>query len=148
LLAALAGEAELLFGNHRDIALMTGEVFAGDDRDRQAVLAAFRRFPSLRLIASTRREVESAAQQSLSARLDMRDAAFVSDAVAMTGIIDRIGAGDAFAAGVLHGVFMGEAPARIVELGLCAAVQKHFIAGDMWIGCRDDLLAEAGDISR
>lgn len=148
LLAALAGEAELLFGNHRDIALMTGEVFAGDDRDRQAVLAAFRRFPSLRLIASTRREVESAAQQSLSARLDMRDAAFVSDAVAMTGIIDRIGAGDAFAAGVLHGVFMGEAPARIVELGLSAAVQKHFIAGDMWIGCRDDLLAEAGDISR
>lgn len=148
LLAALAGEAELLFGNHRDIALMTGEGFADEDRDRQATLAAFRRFPSLRLIASTRREVESAAQQSLSARLDMRDGAFVSDAVAMTGIIDRIGAGDAFAAGVLHGVLSGEKPARMVELGLAAAVQKHFIAGDMWIGGIGDLNAEAGDISR
>jgi 2-dehydro-3-deoxygluconokinase len=45
----------------------------------------------------------------------------------LSGVVDRIGAGDAFAAGVLHGLITGEPP---LAFGLAAGVLKHSVAGD------------------
>jgi 2-dehydro-3-deoxygluconokinase len=140
LMGALAAEAELMFGNHRDVALLTGTGFAGEGRDRghAAAQAAFAAFPGLRYIAATDRRVEGAHSHRLSARIDTREGAIQLDEIGLSGIVDRIGAGDAFAAGVLHGLISGDAEAG-VRHGLAAAAQKHFIPGDMWIGKAADL---------
>ncbi len=153
LIGALAAEAELMFGNYRDVALLTGAGFAKDERERgqAAAQAAFAAFPMLRYIAATDRRVEGAHSHGLSARLDTREGAVQLDEIVLSGILDRIGAGDAFAAGVLHGIVAGDAEAA-VRHGLAAAVQKHFIPGDMWIGKPADLDAfwdsESIDIRR
>lgn len=142
-LAALVGHADLFFGNHRDIALLLGTAFdgAGEDRRREAAEAAFAAFPNLRLIASTARHVDDADRHRLSARIDAPDAHWQTQEVALTGIVDRIGAGDAFAAGVLHGLLSGRDEAAAVRDGLALACLKHSLPGDAALFGPADLAA-------
>lgn len=131
-LTELIGMADILFGNHRDISLVLGRDFSGDgaDRRREAAEAAFAAFPDLGIIASTARHIENADCHRIAARIDTRETAIQTREVAVTGIIDRIGAGDAFAAGVLHAWLNGSAPEAMAETGLALTCLKHSLPGD------------------
>jgi 2-dehydro-3-deoxygluconokinase len=132
-LARLVERANILFGNHRDIALLLGREFSGEgpERRREAVEAAFAAFPKLETIASTARTAVDAGHHRLSARVDRRDGGWQTDELAITGIVDRIGTGDAFAAGVLHRHLSGGSARDAAEAGLALAALKHGVAGDM-----------------
>ena len=132
ILTRLVSQAEILFGNHRDISLLLGAEFSGDgaDRRREAAEAAFAAFPKLRLIASTARHVVDADTHRIAARIDARDRAAQTDEVAVSGIVDRIGGGDAFAAGILHGVRTGRDLDWTVRSGLAVTALKHSLPGD------------------
>ncbi|MDG5488553.1 sugar kinase [Sphingomonas sp. BGYR3] len=132
-LTELIGQADILFGNHRDISLITGRSFSGDgeDRRREAAEAAFALCPNLKLIASTARHVVDADTNRIAARIDLPDAAHQTDEQAVGGIVDRIGTGDAFAAGCLHAWLNGDDAQTIAETGLAMTVLKHSIPGDM-----------------
>ncbi len=138
ILTELVAQADLFFGNHRDVALLTGRD-AGEGR--AAAETAFAAFPNLTAIASTARTVVDADHHRLSARLDTREAAFETDEIAVTGIVDRIGGGDAFAAGILHGLHAGLSPRETVEAGLALAALKHSLPGDFSRFTRADLAA-------
>lgn len=131
-LAPLIEPADVLFGNHRDASLLLGRGFAGEEAQgrREAALALFAAFPSLRLIASTVRRTDSADSHRIAARVDTPEGAFETPEVALTGIVDRIGSGDAFAAGVLHALAAGAEPRHIAETGLAMGCLKHFLPGD------------------
>jgi 2-dehydro-3-deoxygluconokinase len=132
ILSELVGMADILFGNHRDVALLLDKPFDGDgpDRRRIAAEAAFEAFPTLKLIASTARHVVDADHHRLAARIDLRDGAHQTEEVAVTGIVDRIGGGDAFASGVLHGLISTGDPAEAARAGLALAALKHSLPGD------------------
>ncbi len=132
ILTRLVSMADIFFGNHRDISLLLDTHFSGDgpDRRRDAALAAFRAFPNLRFIACTARHVVDAGHNRISARLDLTDTWAQTAEADVTGIVDRIGAGDAFAAGVLHGILQGNTPERIAECGLALTCLKHSVPGD------------------
>lgn len=132
ILARLVAKARILFGNHRDISLLLGARFGGEgpDRRREAAEAAFEAFPSLATIASTARHVDDADRHRIAARLDTRDGAAQTEEVVVAGIVDRIGAGDAFAAGILHGVRTGRDPEWTVRSGLALTCLKHSLPGD------------------
>lgn len=132
ILTRLVEHADVLFGNHRDIALLLDRQFSHDaeERRRQAAEAAFAAFPRLRLIASTARQVENVDLHRLSARIDTRDGHAQTEEVTLAGIVDRIGGGDAFAAGVLHGLRSGGDPAHAATQGLALTVLKHSLPGD------------------
>lgn len=132
-LLPLVERAEVLFGNHRDISLLLGRTFSGDgpDRRREAAEAAFIAFPKLQTIASTSRHVADGGRHLLAARVDMREGGWQTEELAVTGIVDRIGSGDAFAAGVLHRLLAGRGAREAAEAGLALAALKHGIAGDM-----------------
>ncbi len=142
-LTRLIGHADLLFGNHRDISLLLGRDFSGDgpDRRREAAEAAFAEFPALRVIASTARHVVDADSHRVSARVDMRDGAHQTDEVLIAGIVDRIGAGDAFAAGVLHGLAESGTAEAVARAGLALTALKHSLPGDASLFTRGDLAA-------
>lgn len=131
-LTRLVGLADTLFGNHKDISLLLGREFSGDgaDRRRDAAEAAFAAFPNLKLIASTARHVDDADRHRIAARVDTRERAFQTEEVVVAGIIDRIGGGDAFAAGILHGVLSGQDLETTVQSGLALACLKHSLPGD------------------
>jgi 2-dehydro-3-deoxygluconokinase len=131
-LTRLVGLADTLFGNHKDISLLLGREFSGDgaDRRREAAEAAFAAFPNLKRIASTARHVDDADRHRIAARVDTRERAFQTEEVVVAGIIDRIGGGDAFAAGILHGVLSGQDLETTVQSGLALACLKHSLPGD------------------
>jgi len=148
ILAGLVERAEILFGNHRDIALLLGRDFSGEGevRRREAAEAAFDRFPELKLIASTARHIVDADTHRIAARIDARDGEAQTGEVAVAGIVDRIGAGDAFAAGVLHGLRSGLDREATVHAGLALACLKHSLPGDASLfGGRDIAAFLAGE---
>jgi 2-dehydro-3-deoxygluconokinase len=132
ILTQLVEKAEIMFGNHRDISLLLGASFSGEgeDRRRDASEAAFGAFPKLKLIASTARHIDDADRHRISARIDARDDWAQADEVVVAGIIDRIGAGDAFAAGILHGLRTGRDLDWTVRSGLAVTALKHSLPGD------------------
>lgn len=132
-LRALMETASLAFVDDRDICLILGHAFAETDpmaRRRTAAAAAFEAFPRLERIACTVRAQTSVADQTLSAVMFTRDGEHQAPAIELAGVIDRIGGGDAFAAGVLHGVSSGQADKRALALGLSLAGLKHSVVGD------------------
>jgi 2-dehydro-3-deoxygluconokinase len=131
-LTRLVGLADTLFGNHKDISLLLGREFSGDgaDRRREAAEAAFAAFPNLKLIASTARHVDDADRHRIAARVDTPERGFQTEEVVVAGIVDRIGGGDAFAAGILHGVLSGQDLETTVQSGLALACLKHSLPGD------------------
>jgi 2-dehydro-3-deoxygluconokinase len=140
-LADFFAGADLLFGNHRDLSLVLGETFPANDP--AAARAAFDRFPRLAAVASTAREIVGSDHHRLAARIDTRDDGFATPTTDVTDIVDRIGTGDAFAAGVLARIDRG--PAAAAAAGLALAVLKHGIAGDQGMATPRDLAAfEAG----
>jgi 2-dehydro-3-deoxygluconokinase len=133
ILRRIVEQADLMFGNHRDIALLLGrDDFAGEGENRRRVAAeaAFQAFPRLRTIASTARHVEHVDSNRLSARIDTREGYAQTDEVLIAGIVDRIGGGDAFAAGVLHGLRSGQDSLGAARTGLALAALKHSLPGD------------------
>lgn len=146
ILTQLVGMADILFGNHRDISLLLGETFHGDgaDRRREAALAGFAAFPNLKLIASTARHVEDADRHRIAARIDTPTDCHQTPEIAISGIVDRIGGGDAFAAGVIHGLLGAQdlAAADIIaaaQSGLALTALKHSLPGDAALFSQADI---------
>lgn len=152
ILTRLIAHADILFGNHQDVALLLGREFpgGGSDRRRAAADAAFEAFPKLQLIASTARHTEDADRHRIAARIDTRDRYVQTDEILVSGIVDRIGAGDAFAAGVLHGLSQGDTD-HAARIGLALACLKHSLPGDASLfgqGDIDAFLAGSLDVRR
>ena len=131
-LMPIVEKAAILFGNHRDIAMLLDTSFEGEGEARRRTSAekAFESLPQLELIASTSRHVVDADTHRIAARIDGRDGATQTEEVVVAGIVDRIGAGDAFAAGVLHGLRSGRDRDWAVRAGLALACLKHSLPGD------------------
>ena len=131
-LEPIVAQATLLFGNHRDAGLLLGREFSGEgeDRRREAAIALFDHFPSLEHIASTAREILGPDAHRITARIDTRDDRGASDPMLVTPVIDRVGTGDAFAAGILDGLWSGKGLADAAKHGLALAALKHGLHGD------------------
>jgi 2-dehydro-3-deoxygluconokinase len=145
--------ADLAFANHRDFSLLLGRSYSGDGltRRREAAEAAFEAFPNLKMIASTARRAEDVDRQFLAARVDTPDGAAQTDEIKITNIIDRIGTGDAFATGILHGLSEGADLETVAKTGLALAALKHSIVGDACLVTRaqlDAFLAGQMDVQR
>ena len=135
-LRAVLAEATIAFADHRDIEVVLGpDADAHADTHEARILAAaaraFAAFPQLQRIATTLRGQNSVDAHSLGALLVTRggDVHRVAPQ-AVEGIVDRIGAGDAFAAGVLHGLLGGMADGDALAFGHAAACLKHTVPGD------------------
>ena len=123
----ILSHADTAFINERDVALILGSEFSTREA---AVARAFAEFPSLSTIACTTRAQDSVSNQTLTGELYTRDGMWDSRPHEMANVIDRIGGGDAFAAGVLHGAIEGYEPQRTIEFATAASVIKHSIPGD------------------
>ncbi|EEH96693.1 sugar kinase [Clostridium tertium] len=90
----------------------------------------FKKYPNLRFASCTKRTVNSINNNTLQGYLFDGNNLFKSNKYTFD-ILDRVGGGDAFTAGILHGVLNEMENERIVEFGTCASVLKHSIIGDI-----------------
>ena len=133
LLRAIVAESDLLFAEERDMALILGREFQAmpaHERFQASAAEALATFPHLKRIATTVRTQRSVDDHDLAAKLMSRDGLVTTRTYSIGRIIDRIGSGDAFAAGVLHGIESGLDDQATLDFGLAAACLKHSIPGD------------------
>jgi 2-dehydro-3-deoxygluconokinase len=93
----------------------------------EKVLAAF---PNLKYQAITLRESHSASHNGWSACLYDGRKFFVSTRYDLTHIVDRVGAGDSFAAGLIYGLATGTGEDEALNFAVAASALKHTIPGD------------------
>lgn len=136
-LNALFAEADLMFANARDITLVTGDKCGSDE---EAAKVAFARYPNLQRIAATERKVVSSDHHELCGLMFTSSGATRTTNNAITGIVDRIGGGDAFAAGLLHGLANGADDQNMLDFAVAAACLKHTIPGDFNLASEADIL--------
>jgi 2-dehydro-3-deoxygluconokinase len=142
ILSAILAETDLLFADHRDIELATGQSAGdGDDHERRtrAVAIAFNAFPNLKRIAGTVRKVVSVDHNDLTGMMFTRDGIWQTQTYHVTPIVDRIGGGDAFAAGVLFGLETGLSDQETLDFAIAAACVKHSIPGDFNLASANDI---------
>jgi 2-dehydro-3-deoxygluconokinase len=126
--------ADIAFIDHRDIALVLQTSFdSADERTatERACTAAFAAFPRLETIAYTTRRTHAVDAHDLAAHVHTRRAPAVAiPSLPLSGVIDRIGSGDAFAGGFLFRLHQGRTLADAAQFGLYAAALKHGQRGD------------------
>lgn len=87
-------------------------------------------FPNIKVFYSTNRVVHSACVNELQGTLWLNDTCYTSKNYLIDPIIDRIGGGDAFTGGILHGLLQGSSPNEGVAFATAASVLKHSVKGD------------------
>ena len=98
-------------------------------------------YPNLNTVAITLRESKSASHNGWSACLHTGKEFLLSRKYEITHIVDRVGAGDSFAAGVIHGLIEMPSPAEALEFAVAASCLKHSIPGDFSRFTKDEVLA-------
>jgi len=94
----------------------------------EKVLAAH---TGVRTIAITLRESRSADDNGWSAILHDRAEFRVSRKYEIRDIVDRVGSGDTFSAGLIYGLMSLGGPAEALEFAVAASCLKHSIPGDL-----------------
>jgi 2-dehydro-3-deoxygluconokinase len=88
------------------------------------------RFPGLKMIAVTLRGSLSASQNTWSAILWNRGEFFTAPTYNISFIVDRVGGGDAFSGGLIHGLRKYNNPEKALSFAVAASCLKHSIVGD------------------
>jgi 2-dehydro-3-deoxygluconokinase len=93
----------------------------------KTVLAAY---PNLRAIAVTLRESRSASHNGWSACFNDRQQFLLSKQYEITHIVDRVGGGDSFGAGLIYGLMTLPTSQEALEFAVAASCLKHSVTGD------------------
>lgn len=86
-------------------------------------------FPNVHKFSKTIRETYSAAHNNLTAVLFDGEKLYTSQSYDMNGILDRIGGGDAYMAGLIYGL-IHETAQDAIDFSCAASVLKHTVMGD------------------
>jgi 2-dehydro-3-deoxygluconokinase len=145
----LAKISDVIIANEEDVQMALGMgtsagVNSGDldpmqyDKLTNEVLAVY---GNLRAIAITLRESKSASHNGWSACMNDRKQFMMSRHYEITNIVDRIGAGDSFAAGLIYGMLQLPASHEALEFAVAASCLKHSIPGDFTRSSVDEVNA-------
>jgi len=122
-------DAERIFGIKAPGADVTkGEVEA--ESYRFVAERLMERFPNLRSVAITLRGSISASHNTWSGVLHDGKNLYKAPVYDITHIVDRVGAGDAFAGGLIYGLARGENPQKTLNLAVALSCLKHTTYGD------------------
>jgi 2-dehydro-3-deoxygluconokinase len=88
------------------------------------------KFSNIEVFYSTKREVYSATSNSLQGTLWKDGKTYVSKVHKLEPIIDRVGGGDAFSAGILHGLLTNADLNYTVSFATAYSSLKHTVFGD------------------
>jgi 2-dehydro-3-deoxygluconokinase len=123
-------DAEKVFGIRApDVDVVAGQVQA--EKYRFVCRKLAKRFPNLETVAITLRGSISASHNTWSGVLWQGDQFYTCPVFDVTHIVDRVGGGDAFAAGLIYGLRRyGNDPQKVLNYAVAASCLKHSVFGD------------------
>lgn len=129
-----------------DVDVASGEL--AHDAYRVLAEKVLEAFPNLARQAITLRESHSADHNGWGAVLHNRRAFLTSRHYEISDIVDRVGAGDSFAAGLIYGLRAYGDDSRALEFATAASCLKHSVPGDInRVGVADVESLMGGDAS-
>jgi 2-dehydro-3-deoxygluconokinase len=108
----------------------TGSVQDDERRFRAVTEKLVDRFPCLKTVAFTNRKSRSASHNSLSGMLLNDGKLYASPTYELTHIVDRLGSGDAFTAGLIYGLTTTGDPQYALNFAAASSCLNHGILGD------------------
>jgi len=129
--------ADVLVGNEEDLQMGLGipgpEVAAKSKLDPSAFFAMIEKvvakYPQVRVVATTLREVHSTARHGWSAVAWIDGKTYMAPTLQLD-VLDRVGGGDGYAAGFFYGLLTGEEPQEAVNLGWAHGALLTTFPGD------------------
>lgn len=134
-------DAELCLGFKPDADVVGGKT---DAEGYKSIFAAMADEFGFKYVISTLRESFSASHNGWKAMIYNGKEFYVSKRYDITPIIDRVGGGDAFSGGIIHGLLTMETQAEALEFAVAASALKHTINGDFNLVSEEEVKALAG----
>ncbi|MCG8571994.1 MAG: sugar kinase [Spirochaetes bacterium] len=136
----LVKKADILIANEEDcqkslgISLPEIDVSAGAlNNDHYSKLShiVLDQFPDVKKLAITLRVSHSASYNDWSALLATREKIYFSKKYEIKNIVDRVGSGDSFAAGLIYALIARQSDEQAIQFAVAASCLKHSIPGDV-----------------
>jgi 2-dehydro-3-deoxygluconokinase len=121
-------QKSLLLKAESQSAVETGELNV--EQYKAIARLAMDTYPGVKRVAITLRESKSASHNDWSACLYNGRDFFLSRKYAITDIVDRVGGGDSFSAGLIYGLNTYDGEQAALEFAVAASCLKHTINGD------------------
>ena len=149
-LGAIAENVDVLVGNEEDMQKGLGfhgpEVHSASKLDPAVFLGMMEqvisRYPKMKVVATTLREVHSTNRHSWSAVAWVNGHA-VQAPTAELQVMDRVGGGDGFASGFIYSLLSGESPEQAVRMGWAHGALMTTFPGDTTMATLDQVRAFA-----
>jgi 2-dehydro-3-deoxygluconokinase len=150
MMGKLAELADVIIANEEDLQLGLGISPAAGGADpskgkvgceayRAMAESAKQAYPQVGIVAVTLRESKSADRNGWSAVLLGKSGFLHSKAYELEDIVDRVGGGDSFAAGLIYGLLEYGDEAKALEFAVAASALKHSIPGDFNLATREEI---------
>jgi len=149
-IARIVENADVLVGNEEDLQMGLG--VSGPDVHRASKLdpsvffgmigAVTAKYPKVKIVATTLREVHSTNRHSWSA-VAWIDGQNYTAPTAELDVYDRVGGGDGFASGFFYGLLSGEEPQEAVKLGWAHGALLTTFPGDTTMATVEQVKAYA-----
>ncbi len=149
-LRKIVSNVDALIGNEEDLQLGLGipgpeattKSKLDPDKFFQMIERVVEKFPNVKMVATTLREVHSANRHDWGAVLWLNGEKFVSPALQLD-VLDRIGGGDGFASGLIYGMIAGCEPEEALRLGWAHGALLTTFPGDVSLAKLPDVEALA-----
>lgn len=150
MMGKLAELADVIIANEEDLQLGLGiqpkdgladpsKGRVGVDAYKPLAQAAKDKYPNVEVVAVTLRESKSADRNGWSAVLLGSSGFRASRSYELEDIVDRVGGGDSFAAGLIYGLLEYGDEAKALEFAVAASALKHSIPGDFNLATREEI---------
>jgi len=113
----------------------------GDAEDSFATVAhrVSNQFPRVKKVVDKHRDAVSASHNRIQGLLWDGESVLFSPTFDVTHIVDRVGTGDAFVAGLIYGLLHNEDDQQAVDFASAACALKHTVEGDANVVSVDDV---------
>ena len=150
ILSRIVEHVDVLVGNEEDLQMGLGLVGPKVEKHSKLDPSAFfgmmetvlTRFPNIKAVATTMREVKSTNRHDWSAVLWMDGKSYQAPTCSLD-VYDRVGGGDGFAAGLIHGLLEGKSPEDALRLGWAHGALLTTFPGDTTMATLDQVEAFA-----
>jgi 2-dehydro-3-deoxygluconokinase len=149
----MLGLADIVLMNEKDAMYILGMKTGKEKRYEQLIdlIPAVAKKYSISVIAGTHRSINSDNTHSLRGFI-FKNHEYTFSKILSFSVYDRIGAGDAYTSGIIHGEMKGFTPEKTVEFAAAAGMLAHTIVGDTPMSSESEILRamteSVGDVDR
>lgn len=128
----LISGCDVVIGSDKDICEIFGLEVAGDKKEKfvEAAKQLIGRYPRIQKVFDKDRKAISASHNSIRGKMWNGEAFFKTDKLEVTHIVDRVGTGDAYAAGIIYGLLHYQDDYEALKFATAACALKHTVEGD------------------